>query len=423
MKESENSTDYKFGGYHPVFINEVYHSRYKILQQLGFGYFSTVWLCLDLKENIHVALKIQKSAPQYMDAAMDEIEIILKIHRNSSHPKWNLNNRIHIIKILNHFMHKGPNGSHVCIIFDILGADLAKIMEFYEFKGCPLDLCKNIMKQCLLGLDYLHRICAVIHTDIKPENILVALNESQISELVFNGKIENPLPMIKEKQVYVEETKNSENSRNSRKINEKREKKREYQGKLKEKRKKRRGLLEIVIPIERIITKIDPNIMIKIIDFGNACWITKHFSAEIQSLLYRSPEVILGIPYNQTADIWSLGCVFFELIVGSYLFAPMSEDNFIAEEELLTQIWETCGPESLKWGIKGKHAKKFLNSDGSLKIISKNTRNIKELIQERGISEEEALKIERFLKRMIEPNLEKRAQAFECLEDPWINEL
>ena len=168
-------------------------------------------------------------------------------------------------------MHKGPNGSHVCIIFEILGADLAKIMEFYEFKGCPLDLCKNIMKQCLLGLDYLHRICAVIHTDIKPENILVALNESQISELVFNGKIENPLPMIKEKQVYVEETKNSENSRNSRKINEKREKKREYQGKLKEKRKKRRGLLEIVIPIERIITKIDPNIMIKIIDFGNAC--------------------------------------------------------------------------------------------------------------------------------------------------------
>ena len=64
-----------------------------------------------------------------------------------------------------------------------------------------------------------------------------------------------------------------------------------------------------------------------------------------------------------------------------------------------------------------------MNSDGSLKIISKNTRNIKELIQERGISEEEALKIERFLKRMIEPNLEKRAQAFECLEDPWINEL
>ena len=36
------------GGYHPVKIGDIFHSRYQVLRKLGWGHFSTVWLCWDL---------------------------------------------------------------------------------------------------------------------------------------------------------------------------------------------------------------------------------------------------------------------------------------------------------------------------------------------------------------------------------------
>lgn len=58
-------------GYHPVHIGEVIYYRYVILQKLGWGRFSTVWLAKDFKYDNYVALKIQKSAPHYLEAAYD----------------------------------------------------------------------------------------------------------------------------------------------------------------------------------------------------------------------------------------------------------------------------------------------------------------------------------------------------------------
>eukprot|EP00889_Picochlorum_renovo_P004582 jgi/Picre1/31612/NNA_006964.t1 len=51
----------------------------------------------------------------------------------------------------------------------------------------------------------------------------------------------------------------------------------------------------------------------KIVDFGNACWVHKHFTQEIQTRQYRSPEVILGAKYDASADMWSMACLIFEL--------------------------------------------------------------------------------------------------------------
>ena len=198
MDNSEDIHEYKIGGYHPVKLGDLFYERYQILQKIGFGHFSTVWLCLDIKGNEYVALKIQKSAINYTDAAMDEIDILTKIHKNYAHPKWQFGDKTHIVKILNHFMHKGPNGNHICLIFELLGANMIHLMKYYEFKGIPLEICKNIIKQCLYGIDYLHRICGVIHTDIKPENVLIILKDYQLQELNSKGKIFEYLPIIKE---------------------------------------------------------------------------------------------------------------------------------------------------------------------------------------------------------------------------------
>ena len=77
--EDEGIQDYKVGGYHPVHVGEILLGRYIILQKLGWGHFSTVWLSKDLEYNTYVALKIQKSAEHYLEAAYDEVEILEKL--------------------------------------------------------------------------------------------------------------------------------------------------------------------------------------------------------------------------------------------------------------------------------------------------------------------------------------------------------
>ena len=56
--EDEGIADYKVGGYHPVHVGEVMLDRYVIIQKLGWGHFSTVWLTKDLLHNSFVAMKI-----------------------------------------------------------------------------------------------------------------------------------------------------------------------------------------------------------------------------------------------------------------------------------------------------------------------------------------------------------------------------
>ena len=57
-------------------MGQVFKGRYVIIQKLGWGHFSTVWLAKDQKYDSYVALKIQKSAQHYIEAAFDEVEIL-----------------------------------------------------------------------------------------------------------------------------------------------------------------------------------------------------------------------------------------------------------------------------------------------------------------------------------------------------------
>ena len=58
MEEQEDAVDYCKGGYHPVKIGDFYHNRYDVLRKVGWGHFSTVWLCQDIKyENVGCTLR------------------------------------------------------------------------------------------------------------------------------------------------------------------------------------------------------------------------------------------------------------------------------------------------------------------------------------------------------------------------------
>jgi serine/threonine protein kinase len=56
--EDEGMPDYKIGGYHPIHVGEILLDRYIIIQKLGWGHFSTVWLTKDLKFDSYVAIKV-----------------------------------------------------------------------------------------------------------------------------------------------------------------------------------------------------------------------------------------------------------------------------------------------------------------------------------------------------------------------------
>ena len=86
--EDEGMPDYKIGGYHPVHVGEILMDRYVIIQKLGWGHFSTVWLTKDLLHGSYVAMKVQKSAQHYLEAAYDEVEILDQVANNWKTSEW-----------------------------------------------------------------------------------------------------------------------------------------------------------------------------------------------------------------------------------------------------------------------------------------------------------------------------------------------
>lgn len=70
-------------------------------------------------------------------------------------------------------------------------------------------------------------------------------------------------------------------------------------------------------------------------DLGNGCWTHNHFSTLIQTRQYRSPEVLIGINYNTTTDMWSFACMIFELLTGDFLFEPRKGHHFSKNEDHL----------------------------------------------------------------------------------------
>ena len=76
---------------------------------------------------------------------------------------------------------------------------------------------------------------------------------------------------------------------------------------------------------------------------GNACYIDRHYSDVIQTREYRSPEVLLEGQYDESADIWSLACMIFELITGDYLFDPKKGKTYKKNDDHLALISELIG--------------------------------------------------------------------------------
>lgn len=181
--EQEDPKDYAKGGYHPVKIGDLFHNRYHVVRKLGWGHFSTVWLCWDLTEKKFVALKVVKSATHYTETALDEIKLLKCVRESDEEDPF----RARCVQLLDDFKISGVNGTHVCMVFEVLGHNLLKFIIRSNYQGIPLYNVKLIMKQVLEGLHYLHTKCKIIHTDIKPENVLLCVDESHIRKIAADA--------------------------------------------------------------------------------------------------------------------------------------------------------------------------------------------------------------------------------------------
>jgi serine/threonine-protein kinase SRPK3 len=106
----------------------------------------------------------------------------------------------HNLMMYDWFFHHGSNGKHFVMSFEVLGNNLLTLIKQYNFRGIPMPIVREIARQLLVGLDYMHRICNLIHTDIKPENVVFCLKEQEKFKMLYKEVISTKLVDIYEKQ-------------------------------------------------------------------------------------------------------------------------------------------------------------------------------------------------------------------------------
>lgn len=96
-------------------------------------------------------LQVQKSAQHYTEAARDEITLLSQLRDGDP------NNDSMCVRLYDSFEHSGPNGRHVCLVFEVLGDNLLALIKRYNYKGIPIPIVRNLARQMLIALDYMHR--------------------------------------------------------------------------------------------------------------------------------------------------------------------------------------------------------------------------------------------------------------------------
>jgi len=395
---SDSSDDDTYHGYNgDQFYGEVLKNRYMLIDKLGYGAFSSVWICYDLNKNEIKACKIQNSGDY--EEGLEEKHFLRSMRREK-------------VKFINYtyddFVHYWNDRKYVCMIYEVMIGSLYDSFKEYD-KNIPLKTIIKISKQFLEALAHIHKL-GVIHTDIKPENTLLkGLNNRAIAikEFFENTNLRERFQKMKER-LCTQKNWDINNPKVKKKFKDSKLKNRiltwtnqEITKELKEKDLVYRGIFldndeDLKSDDEKSVGSIDSddtvihsnksfsehyldfdNIQIVISDFGTI--VDKDYTEvgeTLQTRYYRSPEILLGCKFNEKIDIWSFGCMLYELITNRILFRPQSGKDYDTDQEHLAMIISACGkiPDKLiDNSINRKHFYDIKRSNKETKFNIKHT--------------------------------------------------
>lgn len=191
---------------------------------------------------------------------------------------------------------------HIGMVFEMLGQSVFDFLKSNNFKPFPLKQIREIASQLIKAVNFLHEN-NLTHTDLKPENVLFVDSSS-----TCHG--------------------NNKNQKSNKKV----------------------------------LFKTD----IKVIDFGMAVFDHEKHQDLVSTRYYRAPEVIMTLGWGQPCDVWSLGCMIFEMAFGKVLFQTLFDQEHLAMmERILGPIPQSMG--------KKCHNKQFFDSHGNFQWVDKNS--------------------------------------------------
>ncbi|CAB4253060.1 similar to Saccharomyces cerevisiae YLL019C KNS1 Nonessential putative protein kinase of unknown cellular role [Maudiozyma barnettii] len=227
---------------------------------LGQGTFGKVLKCYDQQDQKFVAVKIIRAIDRYREAAKTELRVLNTIAQQD------ITGSFQCLLLLDYFDYK----NHICLITNLHGKSIYDFMCANGIGRFPGSHIQAIARQLIRSICFLHEL-NIIHTDIKPENILLC-DDQNYAQYQLPDKILSGL------------SKRRKTASNN-------------------------GLRKILQTPE-----------IKIIDFGSAVFFDEYHPPIISTRHYRAPEIVLGLSWSYPCDIWSIACVLVELATGESLY-------------------------------------------------------------------------------------------------------
>jgi serine/threonine-protein kinase SRPK3 len=169
--EEEREPLYSTKAFYPTRIGEVLNSRYQVVGKLGYGGYSTVWLCRDVmlfrsllfirpltvrRNHEYVTLKLSRS-----DAPNVKREIEVYNHLNTirtRHAGATL-----VRTMIESFQLTKSQQTYQCLVHKPLGMSLATLRKKFPTNKLPENILKLTLIHILIALEYLHTHANLIH--------------------------------------------------------------------------------------------------------------------------------------------------------------------------------------------------------------------------------------------------------------------
>ena len=322
---------------------------YYVIEELGRGAFSIVWLSYNPFKNKFFALKVNH--PDDFKEAVEEAKFHKRLPSSKQPP-------ILFNKIMESFPKTIDGKRYYCSVYRLYCGNLDDfISKGYYPNGYDEEVCINIIKQTVQSLNYLHNKLKVYHGDLKPDNILLQGFNNRDKKLILSYKNHPNFKKIREETDDI-----------------------------------KKSILHFEIVKSLNIDKDlkyecddvfinNPKVVLS--DFGNFCDIDDEFEDEFGTRYYRAPEVIMVTETGYPVDIWALGCSFYELLTGKYLFDP-KKSNIDTNHEHLCMITNMCGTISKKIikTMKKSKRKMYFDKKYQIKLNSNKHRSLKEVLKD-----------------------------------------